>query len=442
MSISISNAHLDGALADSEARYVSANPKSLARHETARASLPGGNTRSVMWYHPFPVTLASGAGARVRDIDGHDYVDFVSEYSAGLYGHTDPAIQAAMVEAIQSGVALGGPNRFEAALGAELVARFPALDRVRFTNSGTEANIMAISTARAVTGRSTVVAMREGYHGGVLTFAHGGSALNLPFPWLMADFNDVDGTEALLRAHKDDIACVILEQMLGGGGCIRATDAYLAMLRRVTSEIGAILIFDEVMTSRLHVGGMQSITGVTPDLMTLGKYIGGGASFGAFGGRADLMDRFDPEAPNAFSHGGTFNNNILSMTAGYAGLKEVLTPDASARFNALGDRLRLAMQGRIDAHGIAAEMTGLGSLFNLHFLPKGSVAPDTVESADPRPGKLWHLEMMLMGQYVTPRGMIAMSLPHVDADVDGLIGAFDRFLEDYRGVLPKAESAA
>lgn len=431
------NADLDAAVADAEARYVAANPQSLARHLSARASLPGGNTRSVMWYHPFPVALAGGEGARVRDIDGHDYVDFVSEYSAGLYGHSNPAIQAKMIEVVQGGIALGGPNMFEAALGAELVGRFPALDRVRFTNSGTEANIMAISTARAVTGRATVVAMREGYHGGVLTFAHGGSVLNLPFPMLMADYNDVEGTEALLRANAGDIACVILEQMLGGGGCIRATDAFLAMLRRVTQEIGALLIFDEVMTSRLSFGGMHSVTGVTPDLMTLGKYIGGGASFGAFGGRADIMDRFDPAAPDAFSHGGTFNNNILSMAAGHTGLTQVLTAEASARFNALGDRLRLAMQGRIDAHGVAACMTGIGSLFNLHFLPKGRVTPASVERVDTRPGKLWHLEMMLAGQYVTPRGMFALSLPHSDADADGLVAAFDRFLEDYRSILPK-----
>ncbi|WP_333816552.1 aspartate aminotransferase family protein [Tabrizicola sp.] len=431
------NADLDAAVADAEARYVASNPQSQARHLAARASLPGGNTRSVMWYHPFPVALSGGQGARVRDLDGHEYVDFVSEYSAGLYGHSDPAIQARMIEVVQGGIALGGPNVFEAALGAALVHRFPALERVRFTNSGTEANIMAISTARAVTGRSKVVAMREGYHGGVLTFAHGGSELNLPFPWLMADYNDVAGTEALLREHAGDIACVILEQMLGGGGCIRATDDYLAMLRRVTQEIGALLIFDEVMTSRLNFGGLHAVTGVTPDLMTLGKYIGGGASFGAFGGRADLMDRFDPTTPHAFSHGGTFNNNVLSMAAGHIGLTQVLTAEASARFNALGDRLRLAMQDRIDAHGVAACTTGCGSLFNLHFLPKGGVTPATVERADLRPGKLWHMEMMMAGQYVTPRGMIALSLPHTDADAEGLVAAFDRFLEDHRSILPK-----
>lgn len=285
-----------------------------------------------------------------------------------------------MIEVVQGGMALGGPNVFEAALGAELVARFPALDRVRFTNSG---------------------------------------------------------TEALLRASAGDIACVILEQMLGGGGCIRATDAFLAMLRRMTQEIGALLIFDEVMTSRLGFGGMHSVTGVAPDLMTLGKYIGGGASFGAFGGRADIMDRFDPATPGAFGHGGTFNNNVLSMAAGHTGLTQVLTAEASARFNALGDRLRLAMQDRIDAHGVAACMTGIGSLFNLHFLPKGRVTPASVERVDTRPGKLWHLEMMLAGQYVTPRGMFALSLPHSDADADALVAAFDRFLEDYRSILPK-----
>lgn len=166
---------------------------------------------------------------------------------------------------------------------------------------------------------------------------------------------------------------------------------------------------------------------------------GGGASFGAFGGRADIMDRFDPATPNAFSHGGTFNNNILSMAAGYAGLTKVLTQKASRRFNALGDRHRRAMQGCIDAHGVSATMAGHGSLFNLHFLPMHMVTPAGVGSADQRPGKLWHLEMMMVGQYVTPRGMIAMALPHGDAHADGLIVAFDRFRENYRSVLPRSK---
>ncbi|MCB6180090.1 aminotransferase class III-fold pyridoxal phosphate-dependent enzyme [Rhodobacter sp. Har01] len=432
------NADLDEAVADATARYRAANPQSEARHRQARASLPGGNTRSVLWYEPFPVALTGGIGVHVTDLDGHRYADFVSEYSAGLYGHSNPTIMAAMAQTVMGGIALGGPNTYEARLAEVLVARFPALDRVRFCNSGTEANIMALSMARAITGRDKVMVFREGYHGGVLTFAHGGSVLNLPFPYVFSDYNDVEGTEALLRAHKDSIGAVILEQMLGGGGCIRATDAFLKMLRRVTQEIGALLIFDEVMTSRLHFNGMQAITGVVPDLMSLGKYIGGGVSFGAFGGRAELMDRFDPTSAHAFGHGGTFNNNILSMTAGYVGLTEVLTPEASAAFNALGEELKTAMQAMIDRHGIAACTSGHGSLFNLHFLPADQLTPAAVEAGDQRPGKLWHLEMMLTGQYVTPRGMIALALPHTRAETEGLLQAFDRFLTDHRSILPQA----
>lgn len=432
------NSDLDTALADAVARYTAANPASVARHEKAKDSLPGGNTRSVMYYEPFPVTLIKGEGAHVTDLDGHQYTDFVSEYSAGLYGHSNPLIQAAMQEAIANGVALGGPNTYEARLGEELCARFAALERVRFCNSGTEANIMALSTARAITGRDKVMVFREGYHGGVLVFGHGGSVLNLPFPYVMADYNDVEGTEALLRQHKDQLGAVLLEQMLGAGGCIRASEAFLQMLRRVTEEIGALLIFDEVMTSRLHFNGMQAVTCVTPDLMTLGKYIGGGASFGAFGGRADLMARFDPSSPDCFGHGGTFNNNILSMTAGYTGLTQVLTRQASERFNALGQSLQDRLQQRFDAHGVEGCTVGYGSLFALHFLPAQGLTATAIDHADRRLQKLWHLEMMLAGQYVTPRGMIALSLPHTEADANRLVAAFDRFLTDYVGLLPKA----
>ena len=431
------NTDLDDAIADATARYIAANPKSQAQHQAACASLPGGNTRSVLWYEPFPVALTTGKGVYVTDLDGHSYTDFVSEYSAGLYGHSDPVIIAAIIDAVQNGVALGGPNTFEARLAEELVSRFAALDRVRFCNSGTEANIMAMSAARAITGRDKVMVFHEGYHGGVLSFGHGGSVLNLPFPYVFADYNDVEGTEALLLANKDSISSVILEQMLGSGGCIRATDAFLAMLRRVTQEIGALLIFDEVMTSRQHYNGMQAMTGVTPDLMTLGKYVGGGASFGAFGGRADLMERFNPTSAQAFGHGGTFNNNIITMTAGYTGLTKVLTRDVSDRFNALGERLKVAMQDRLNAHGVAACTTGYGSLFNLHFLPSGQVTPAAVEAIDHRPSKLWHLEMLLANQYVTPRGMIALALPHTPVETDHFLDVFDSFLTDYRSVLPQ-----
>jgi glutamate-1-semialdehyde 2,1-aminomutase len=431
------NADIDSVLADARARFTAANPKSQARHLEAAASLPGGNTRAVLWYKPFPLTLAGGKGCRVEDIDGHFYVDLVSEYSAGLYGHSDETIAAAMIEVIKAGLLLGAPNRFEARYAAAIVERFPAIERVRFCNSGTEANIMALSAARAITGRNRILVFREGYHGGVLTFAHGGSALNLPFPFVFADYNDIAGTQALLKEHGDDLAAVIIEPMMGGGGCIPATPVFLSFLRKATHDIGALLIFDEVMTSRLAYRGLHGEHGINPDLVTLGKYLGGGASFGAFGGRADLMDRFDPASPHAFSHGGTFNNNILSMAGGLAGFAQVLTEEASRKVNQQGDRLREALNRSLESRGVEGIVLGRGSLMNLHFVRGPVDTPAVLDAADPSLMDLWHVEMLLRGQHVTPRGMLALSLPFGQEEADAFVDAFDDFLDSSLQLLPR-----
>ncbi|HEY9215983.1 MAG TPA: aminotransferase class III-fold pyridoxal phosphate-dependent enzyme [Ancylobacter sp.] len=431
------NADLDAVTQDAHQRFTAANPKSHARHEKAKASLPGGNTRAVLWYRPFPLAFVGGSGCKVEDLDGHSYTDLVSEYSAGLFGHSDAVIKAAMISAIEGGVLLGAPNDYEARYAAAIVDRFPAIERVRFCNSGTEANIMALSAARAITGRSKILVFHEGYHGGVLTFAHGGSPLNLPFPFVFGDYNDIESTAALIREHKDDLAAIIVEPMMGGGGCIVAKPEFLSFLRKQASAVGALLIFDEVMTSRLAYRGLHGALGITPDLMSLGKYLGGGASFGAFGGRADLMDRFDPASPNAFSHGGTFNNNILSMAAGYAGLTKVLTEEASARVNALGDTLRGSLNAALEKHEVGAVVIGRGSLMNLHFVAGPVETPAVLDHAPRAPLDLWHIEMLLRGQYVTPRGMLALSLPFGQAEVDGFVDAFDDFLASFKQLLPR-----
>lgn len=431
------NADIDAVLTESRARFTAENPKSLARHRDAAAFLPGGNTRAVLWYRPFPLTLVSGDGCRVHDLDGHSYVDLVSEYSAGLYGHSDPVITEALIEVIKGGLLLGGANRYEARYAEAIVERFPAIERVRFCNSGTEANIMALSAARAITGRGKIIAFREGYHGGVLTFAHGGSALNLPFPFVFADYNDIEGTTALIREHAADLAAVILEPMMGGGGCIPATRKFLAALRKTTSEAGALLIFDEVMTSRLNYHGLHGAHGINPDLMTLGKYLGGGASFGGFGGRAEYMDRFDPASVGAFSHGGTFNNNILSMAGGLAGFTKVLTEEASRRVNDQGDWLRGAMNNALADRGVEGIVLGRGSLMNLHFVPGPVETPAPLDAGDHRLLDLWHVEMLLRGHHVTPRGMLALSLPFGQAEADAFMAAFEDFLDSSINLLPR-----
>src|SRR5579883_885862 len=334
------NLSLEAALAESEARFTAANPKSRQRQDEAAKVMPGGNTRTVLFYTPFPVTLVKGEGCRVEDLDGHSYVDLLGEYTAGLYGHSHPVILEAVREALAGGIVLGGPNPYEAPLARLICSRFPSCELVRFTNSGTESNLMAIGTARAATGRSHVLVFEGGYHGGVLTFGHGGSPINVPFPVIYGRYNDTEATLALVERHANELAAIIVEPMMGSGGAIPARRDFLAALREAATRHGIVLIFDEVMTSRLSPGGLQQRLGVIPDLTTFGKYIGGGLTFGAFGGRADLMERYDPHKPGYFGHAGTFNNNVLTMSAGVAGLSRLYTPEAAERLNGAGDALR------------------------------------------------------------------------------------------------------
>ena len=407
-----------------EATYKALHPRSAEQQASAALHLPGGNTRTVLHYSPFPLTWASGKGNRLTDLDGLGYLDLLGEYSAGLYGHSEPIIQAAMKRAIDDGLALGGPNRYEARLAAAIRARFPSLELVRFTNSGTEANLMALSAVCASRpSRPQVMVFEGAYHGGVFQFRRGGSPLNAPFGWLIGHYNDVAGTRALLRAHAATLAGVIVEPMLGGG-CIPGSREFLRMLREECTANDIVLIFDEVMTSRLSPAGLQGVFDIRPDMTTLGKYLGGGASFGAFGGRRDIMERFDPARPDSFGHAGTFNNNVLSMAGGLAGLTQVFTPAEVARINALGDRLRERLNGIATERGAPFRATGVGSLIGLHFGNDGAGAGQAISQVE----TLFHLEMLNQGFYLARRGYIALSLPTTDTDCDAFARAVDGFL--------------
>ena len=431
------NRTLEDAVSDVEARYVAAHPKSRARHERALASMPGANTRTVLHYDPFPVTLVRGEGALVTDLDGHTYRDFIGEYTAGLYGHSEQAIISALRAALDDGLVLGGPNSYEARLAELMCARFPAVDQIRFCNSGTEANMMCVSLARACTGRRLVLGFHGGYHGGLLAFpGRGTSPMNASEEVVLADYNDAQAVRRAFAEHGRDLAAAILEPMVGGGGCIPAEPEFLAALREETGRRGALLVFDEVMTSRLAPGGMQERTGVTPDLVAFGKYLGGGMSFGAFGGRRDLMARLDPRDPRSFTHSGTFNNNVLTMVAGLAGLEKVLTPEATLRLNASGDRLRVRLQEAADRRGVAVRAMGLGSMICVHFQSGEIRKPADTEATPPAARKLFQLEMNLAGFYLSRRGFMSLSLPLTSEDHDDLVAAFEEFLEEHAPVLP------
>jgi len=428
------NYDLATALKDSERRYAAANPKSEARFRKAAESMPGGNTRTVLHYSPFPLAFSKGEGPRLSDIDGHVYTDFLGEYSAGLYGHSHPKIMAAAERALKSGIVLGGPNEYEADLAALVKARFPSVDLIRFTNSGTEANLMALVTARAATGRSHVMAFQGGYHGGVLAFKDGPSAVNAPFPMVMAVYNDTDGTVALIEKHKHELAAIILEPMMGGGGAIAADRAFLQALRDASAKHGIVLIFDEVMTSRLSPGGLQEVHGIRPDMTSFGKYIGGGFSFGAFGGERRLMDRYDPTKPGSLAHAGTFNNNVMSMAAGAVGLREIYTPDAARKLNASGESLKERLNKVFAEKKVAMQATGIGSLLCVHFQRTAIKRPQDVDAAEEKRA-LFHLEMMQRGYYLARRGYMALSVVLEPRDYDGFVVAAGAIADEYASVL-------
>jgi glutamate-1-semialdehyde 2,1-aminomutase len=429
------NTDLAAAAAEAEARYVAANPKSAERHRRAAESMPGGNTRTVLHYSPFPLTIVSGEGCRLRDLDGHSYADFLGEYTAGLYGHSNPVIQAAIKKVVDDGMALGGPNPYEAELAAELCRRFPSVERVRFCNSGTEGNLFAFSTARLATGRPAIMVFHGAYHGGVFYFGQHRCEINAPFPWIYADYNDIEGTLALIEQHARELAAVAIEPMMGGGGAIPATREFLQALRDACRKHGIVLIFDEVMTSRLSSGGLQKATGVTPDMTSFGKYLGGGASFGAFGGRAELMARYDPGRADAVSHAGTFNNNVISMAAGLTGLRELYTPEAADRLNSAGDRLRERLNALAAKHDAPLQALGVGSIMAVHFRRGAISRPQDLWPGDASAAaqyaelqKLFHLDLLEQGQYMARRGFISLSLPMAEADLARLAAAADEFL--------------
>jgi glutamate-1-semialdehyde 2,1-aminomutase len=420
---------LTAALAEARRRYAEQRPRSRALAERAAKVLPGGNTRTVLHIDPFAFRVVGADGAVLHDADGFDYVDLLGDYSAGLLGRTD-AVADVIRGVLERGWSYGAMSEPETVFAEAVVARYPSIEQVRFTNSGTEANVMALMTARYATGRGTVVVFDHGYHGGPLYFGDAGAPLRIPFDYLVLPYNDVAAAHAAFAAHGDEIACVLVEPMQGSGGCIPGDPDFLAALRALTSASGAVLIFDEVMTSRLSVGGAQQLLGITPDVTTLGKYLGGGLSFGAFGGRRDLMATFDP-ARGGLSHAGTFNNNAFTMAVGAYVASELVGADALAAVNDRGDRLRAGLQARFDASPLPFCVTGWGSLLCVHPV----ASPAELEAADPAWRDLFFHDLLDAGFYTAPRGMLALSTAVSDDDTGAFLEATARFTERRAGLL-------
>lgn len=408
---------LDSAVTDLHDEYAARHPRSASLHRRASQVMPGGNTRSVLHFEPFPFRVVSASGAEITDVDGHTYVDFLGNYTAGLFGHSPKLIADSVTEALASGFALGATHATEIELAELLCDRFEALERVRFTNSGTEANLMAIGTALHHTQRTGVGVFDGAYHGGVLSFGHGvPHPLNVPHRFVHAQFNDVDGLDRLFA--DPDLGCVIVEAVQGAGGCIPASDEFLAGLSRQCTDTDTVLILDEVMTSRLSPGGAQALYEIRPDLMTLGKYLGGGMTFGAFGGRADIMAHFVPDAGGVLTQAGTFNNNVVTMSAARTAVSQLLDDDRLGEVNDRGDRLRRSLEDALRVAGIW--VTGRGSMLTVH-------------AEDDRLLDLYFHRMLVNGHYLARRGFIALSFEIDDSHCERLVSDSRRWADDIGG---------
>ncbi|KAJ5826705.1 hypothetical protein N7447_003468 [Penicillium robsamsonii] len=430
---------MDLALRDAETRFIELHPESQRLHRLSLDSLPGGNTRTLLHTAPFPVFMRKGQGEELWDEDGNKYYDLVGELSAGLYGHSHPTLQKVLTDTIQNvGLSLGATNVYEQRYASLLCKRF-GLERVRFTNSGTEANIHCLAAARKFTSRRKIIVFRGAYHGSVLSFGAGIPENNIDqIDWVLVQYNDSKGVREAF-SQNSDVAAVILEGIQGAGGFISASPEFLGTIREESEKAGALMILDEVMTSRLAPGGLKDVIGVTPDLITLGKYLGGGLPFGAFGGRADIMDVFNPLTSGALAHSGTFQNNTLMLHSGYAGLCKVYTAEVAQSLNALGDDLRQRLQ-RVFV-GSKFCVTGQGSLMCVHITETGLRAEQitcrddvaAVEAADLK--QLFWLELVNAGFWVQNRGSITLNIAISTAALDAFVEAVEEFCEKHRSLI-------
>jgi glutamate-1-semialdehyde 2,1-aminomutase len=432
---------IQNALDDARARYGAANPLSMAAHETAKRHLPGGNTRSVLHYEPFPLTMVAGEGAEVVDLDGHRYLDFVGEYSAGLFGHSDEVIKSAIQQALENGIGLGAPTHLERELASLLCDRFPSVEQIRFCNSGTEANLMAMTTARVVTGREKMLVCNGAYHGGVMKFPTGHSAFNIPFEFVYADYNNVAQTAEAIQQAGEQLAAVVVEPILGAGGNIPGTYDFLNMLRQTTADVGALLIFDEVKTARIGPAGIQGLLDIRPDLTTLGKIIGGGLPTGAFGGSAKFMSCYDPTRQDSLKHAGTFNNNVCSMAAGCAAMGKVYSPDRATQFLDASESTRTELNRMFAASDVPMYCNGLGSMFAIHFTRLPITRMRAVSDKCQALHQLLHLELLLDGLLIIGRGDVFLSLPMTDDHLAKLRSGLERFIERFGELVSRVVDA-
>jgi glutamate-1-semialdehyde 2,1-aminomutase len=422
-------------------------PRKRSQELHARASqvIPGGVDSPVRAFKSVggePPYIVRGKGACIWDADGNDYLDYVGSWGPLILGHAFPSVVEAVEKANRDGASFGACTPAEAELAEAVIEAFPSMNRVRFVSSGTEATMSAIRLARAFTGRKYIVKFEGCYHGhadsllvkagsGVATLGIPGSAgvLEEQAKYTLAlPFNNEQAVREAFHKFKNEIACVIVEPVVGNMGCVPPRKGYLEFLRSITEQQGAVLILDEVMTGfRLSFGGAQALYKIKPDLTTLGKIIGGGLPVGAYGGRGELMDMIAPLGP--VYQAGTLSGNPLAMAAGIATLRELKTRPGI--YQQLEQRSAALVDGVLAAakkKGVAMTANRVGSMFTWFFQPGQVHDWDTAARSDtPAFGK-FHRAMLEHGIYLPPSQYeaIFMSAAHSEVDIQQTIAAAEQ----------------
>lgn len=417
--------------------------KSRKLFEEAKKVLPGGVSSPVRAIKPYPFYTKRANGSKITDIDGNEYIDYVMGYGPLLLGHNHPAIKEAVIKQLPDGWLYGTPTELEVTLAKEIIKLYPSIGMVRFVSTGTEATMGALRAARGFTGKNKFIKIEGGFHGAheaVLVKA-GSGATTLGTPdsagvpkdftknTLQVPFNDIEAMTAAIEAYKDDVAAVIIEPVLGNIGPILPKEGYLKEVRAVTRENDVVLIFDEVITGfRLAMGGAQEYYGVTPDMTTLGKILGGGFHIGVIGGKREIMENISPAG--AVYQAGTFNGSPVSMTAGLAVIKTLRNEKVHGKVNKAGDSMRAGLSDVISDLGLDYSVSSIGSMFKVFFGDMPYNYQDALK-CDKEKFNVFFKKMLSNGIFLPPSQYETnfLSLAHSQDDIDKTIEAYRRNLK-------------
>lgn len=437
-----------------EREYRERTPKSWALHQQAQGYLPGGDTRTGTVFAPYPTYIRHAEGNYLYDADENVILDFTNNATSLIHGHAHSKIVQAIQKQAARGTAWAAPHSHQIRLAQLLCERIPSLERIRFCNSGTEANMQATKAARAFKKRDKIVMMDGAYHGSYegtefasndhfdsyadtpdqLVATVRGIPSNEAMNVLVANFNDKSSVEHLIAQHESEIAALLVTPVMTRNGLTLPSEGYLAFLRALTQAHDVLLIFDEVICLRVSAGGAQEYYGVTPDLTALGKIIGGGLPVGAFGGRADIMDLFAPGNPTAISHAGTFNGNPVTMAAGIAAM-ELLTPGVYQQLADTGRLLRDGVQSVASELDLNVSVDQIASLVSFDFWRK-AVTDSRTRSTRSEIGRLIHLA--LLNQGIKTAGLFAISTVTNEKEINQLVTALHIVLREFQPLIEKA----